>query len=124
MSGVNDTRPLVQHDSIKCQFNESVCNSKQKWNHAECRCECKELDNWGSCKDDYMCNPNTYDCEYNKACKINEYLDIRNCSYEKRLFGKLVLAWEDEILNATETSSSDEKVTCIKIIVLLTLFHW
>ena len=30
------------------------------------------------------------DCEYNKACKIDEYLDIKNCSCEKRLIGKLV----------------------------------
>ena len=31
-------------------LNESVCNSKQKWNHDECWCECKELDDWGFVK--------------------------------------------------------------------------
>ena len=44
MSGVNETKILVQHESCKhkCGLNESVCNSKQKWNHDECRCEYKE----------------------------------------------------------------------------------
>ena len=46
MSDVNGTRFLVQHESYECKYelNESVCNSKQKWNHYECQCECKELD--------------------------------------------------------------------------------
>ena len=46
MSGVNETRFLVQHESCncKCELNESVCNSKQKWNHNKRWCECKELD--------------------------------------------------------------------------------
>ena len=26
-----------------------------------------------------MWNSSTYDCKCNKACKIDEYLDIRNC---------------------------------------------
>ena len=57
-----------------------------------------------------MWNPSTCDCECNKTCKIDEYLDIRNCSCEKRLFGKLVLVCEDEMLNTTETSLDDKKV--------------
>ena len=37
---------LVQHKSCdkKCGLNESVCNSKQKQNHDDCRCERNELD--------------------------------------------------------------------------------
>ena len=75
---------------------------------------CKELDDCSFCKDDYMWNPSTCDCECNKANKIDEYLDIKNCSCEKRLIGKLVLGCEDEILNTTETSPDDKKVTCEK----------
>ena len=43
MSGVNETRILVQHESseCKCTLNEGVCNSKQKQNHGECWRECK-----------------------------------------------------------------------------------
>ena len=85
------TRFLVQHESCKFGLNKSVCNSKQKWSHNECRCKCKERDDWSSCKDDYTLNPSTCDCECNKTCKIGEYLDIVNCSYKKRLVGKLVL---------------------------------
>ena len=38
VSGVNETRFLVQHESseCKCELNESVCHSMQKWNHEEC----------------------------------------------------------------------------------------
>lgn len=43
---VNERRFLVQHGSClcKCGSNVSVCSSKQKLNHNQCRCECKELD--------------------------------------------------------------------------------
>ena len=44
-------------------------------------------------------------------------------SCKKRLFGNLVVASEDEVLNATETTLNDEKVTREKIIALFALFH-
>ena len=52
-------RFLVQYQSCecKCTLSKSLCNSKKKWNNDECWCLCKELDDWGSCKDDYMLNP-------------------------------------------------------------------
>ena len=43
-----------------------------------------------------------------------KYLDIKNCSCEKRLFGKLVTACEDQILNTTETSIDYKEVVCEK----------
>ena len=51
MSLVNKTRFLVQDESCesKSELNKSVCNSKQKRNHGECQCECKEQDDWSSC---------------------------------------------------------------------------
>ena len=108
MSGVNETKFLVHHESCdcKCGSNKSVWNSKQKWNHNECWCEFKKVDDWSSCKYDFMWNPSVFNCECNKACKIDDYLDIKNCSYEKCLFGKLVLGCEDEI-NTTEIQSKD-----------------
>ena len=48
-------------------------------------------------KDDYMWNPSTCDCECNKACKIDEYIDNRNCSCKKCLNGKSVFACEVEM---------------------------
>ena len=49
MSGVDKTRFLVQNESCDCRsrLNGSACNSKQKYNHDECLCECKELDDFG-----------------------------------------------------------------------------
>ena len=111
ISGVNETKFLVRYElcECKCGLNESVCNSKQKWNHNECQCKCNELDDWSSFKDDYMWNPGTRNCECNKECKIDEYLDIKNCSCEKSLNCKLVLECEGEVLNTTETSLGDKK---------------
>ena len=45
-----------------------------------------------------MSNPNTCGCECKKACKIDEYVNTKNFSCKKRLFGKLVLVYEDEKL--------------------------
>ena len=90
---VNETKFLVQKEckcECKCRLNESAHNSKQKWNHDKCKC--KQLDNCDSCKKDHMWNPITCDCECNKTCKIDKYLDIENYSCEKRLFDKFEIA--------------------------------
>ena len=55
-----------------------------------------------------------------KACKIDEYLDIKNCQCKKRLIDKIALACEDKILNTTEASLDDKKSN----IALFTLCHW
>ena len=44
-----------------------------------------------------MWNSSISDWECNKEFEINKNLDTKNCSGEKRLFGKLVLACEDQI---------------------------
>ena len=113
MSGITETRYLDQNKSCecKCVLKESACNLKRKWNHDECWCGCKGLDDRNPCIDDYMWNPSTCDCEYNKAWKIDQYLNIKSCSCEKCLIDKLILECEDEIINATENSFGDKKVT-------------
>ena len=63
----------------------------------------------------------TCDCEYNKACKIDEYLDIKNCSCKKRLIGELLLTCEAEILNTTEISLDNKKVACLIHTYLISL---
>ena len=50
------------------------------------------------------------DCECNKICKNDEYVDMKNRSFVKHLVSKLVLECEDEILNTTETFN--KKVKC------------
>ena len=71
----------------------------------------KELDDWRSCEKGYIWNPSRCDCECNKATKLDEYLDIKNCSCEKCLSGKLALECEDEILSTSDTLPNDKKVT-------------
>ena len=121
LSGVNETRFLIQTNSCeyKCALNQSLFNSKQKHNYDNCRFECKELEDWSSFKDVYMWNSSTCDCKCNKACKIDEYLDTKNCSRKERLFGKLLSACKDEILNKTKTSVNHKKVTYRKVYCLL-----
>ena len=38
MSGVNETRILVPHESseCKCKWNKSLCNLKQRWDQDKC----------------------------------------------------------------------------------------
>ena len=69
MSRMNETRFLVQHElcESKCRLNESVCNSKQKWNYDEYWCEFKELGDWGQCKKGYLWNPSA--CNYKSNLK-------------------------------------------------------
>ena len=61
-----------------------------------------------------MGNTSTCDCRCDMTCKIDKYLDIKNCLCKKLLTGKLVLECEDEILNTTETVLKDKKVKCRK----------
>ena len=51
-----------------------VIQKQKKRNHNKYRFECKELDDWSSCKSNYMWNPSTCGCKCNKAYKIDEYL--------------------------------------------------
>ena len=48
-----------------------------------------------------MWDPSTCDCKCNNACKIYKYLGIKNFLCEKGIFGKLVIAYEREILDTT-----------------------
>ena len=90
MSRENETRFIVQQESweFKCALNESIFNSKKNWNRDECRWESKELNDRASFekKKIYMwnhVNTDLYvksDCECNKECKFDEYLDTKNCS--------------------------------------------
>ena len=73
-----------------------------------------------------MWDPSTCDGPCNEACKIDEYLKTvftyKNCSYEKphvTSFGKATLAYQDEILNTTETLLVYKKVICVKNVCLI-----
>ena len=61
-----------------------------------------------------MWNRSACDCECNRACKVDKYLGIENCSLERNLFGKLVLECENQMSNTTETLLNERKVICEK----------
>ena len=68
----------------------------------------------GSCKNGYLQIPSTCDSECNKACKNDDYVDIKICLCEKRQFDKLILTFEIEVLNTTEILLNYKKITCEK----------
>ena len=77
----NPTKGDCECKSCECKWglNKSVCDSMQNWNHDECGCWYRELDDYIFCKDDYIWNTTTSDFECNKACEIDKYLVIKNC---------------------------------------------
>ena len=58
-------------------------------------------------------------CEWNKACRIDEHVDVKNCFCKKFSVGKLVLECGDKILNTTEILINDRKVAFAKSILLI-----
>ena len=80
----------------------------------------------GSCKNGYLQIPSTCDCECNKACKNDDYVDIKICLSEKRQFDKLILTREIEMLNTTEILLNYKKITneksnCLNHIISLVI---
>ena len=107
ISLANETRFLVQHEtcvSVIQNKNGIMMNvgvSVKKWMT-------------GVLVKMIMWNPCTVDCECNKACETDEYLDVKNCFCEKHLIGKSVLKCYCEILNTTEAFIDYKKVTSEK----------
>ena len=100
MSRVNETKFLVPHESCKCGLFESVCNSRQKWNHD--KCECKTPTNWNSFEKGYMWNTSTCDWECDKTCRIGLYLNIKNSACKERVINNKMIR---QMLNTTEAAS-------------------
>ena len=64
---------------------------------------------WVSCKNDYILNFSTCDCECD-ICKIGEYSEItKNCTCKKHSSDELFLAYEEEISNRAKTTSIFDK---------------
>ena len=129
MSWIRETIFIFQNESCecKCRLNGSVCNSKQKFNCDDYRGDWKEFDDLGSCKKGYIWALSTYDCEWNEACEIDQYLENWKCLCGKLLIGKRLIEYEDETLNTTETLLDKKKETCelsylhISLIIICTL---
>ena len=69
-----------------------------------------------SCKDDFIWDPKIWDCEYNKTCKIDQYLEMRwNIKWNIRM------RQYDEILIQLKPHLLIKKK---KIIASVTIFCW
>ena len=49
-----------------------------------------------------------------KAYKIDEYLNIKNCSHKKCLIVQLLLEQDNEIPNKTKNSLDDKNESCVR----------
>ena len=63
---------------------QSKNGDNNECNHNECRYECKELNDCGSCKNDHMWNPSTCISECHTTCKNDECLNIKKLLRKKR----------------------------------------
>ena len=126
MSRTTKTKNIKWHETYKCKcrLDAIVYNDKQRWNKNKCRCECKELIDKGVCDKDFIWNPSNCECKYNKACDFNEYLDYKNCKYEKRFVNKLVEECNETIneVKLTTVENSCKCNSCILYIVLFSIF--
>ena len=104
---LNETRNVLWHESCKCvcQLNSSVCNNKQIWNSATCRCDCNENCNKDfasiiNCTKGYTWNPSTCECQCDMWCKTGQCLDCKNCICKNKLIGR-VIAECTSVINET-----------------------
>ena len=85
---LNETRNVLLHESCKCicKLNSSVCNNKQIWNDDTCKCDCNE-DFAGvmNCTKGFTWNPGTCEFQCDKCCKLEQYLDHKNCICKNKL---------------------------------------
>ena len=50
----------------------------------KCWCECKKLIGKGVCDRGYIWSPSNCECECDKSCDVEEYLDYKNCKCRKK----------------------------------------
>ena len=135
VSKTNETRHIKWHETskCKCRLDASVCNNKQCWNKDKCRCECKELIEWGRCDKGFIWNPSNCECECDKSCDVGEYLHYEKCKCRKKLVDKLVEEWSENI-DENEMISvilNDYRIVCGSCTIYIVLFaiaffnnHW
>ena len=99
----------------------------QRWNKDKCRCECKELIEKGICDKGFIWNPSNCECE--KSCNVEEYLDYANCKYRKGLTDKLVEEWSENIdeVKITNITLAEDENKCksswtIYVILIMIIF--
>ena len=92
MSRTKETRHIEWHGICTCRFrlDSSVCNNQQCCSKDSGRYECRELIDKGICDKGFIWNQSKCECECNKLCDIEQYVDCENWKYRKELVDKLV----------------------------------
>ena len=123
---LNETRNALWHKSCKCvcKLNSSVCNSKQSWNSATCRCDCNE-DFAGiiNCNKGYMWNPSTCACECDMWSKPGQYLDHKSYVCKNKLVGR-VIGEGTSIISETMMNNEDSGDNNMECMECMECFYW
>ena len=128
MSRTDETRHIEWHETCtsKCRLHAIVCNNKQRWNDDKCRWERRELIDKRICNKGFIENPTNYECECDKSCDLDEYLDYENSKWRKKLFDKLIAECPENVEEAklaTITSVMHEnKHKCSSCMLHIVLF--
>ena len=105
------------------QLSVIINNAEMKIN---CRCECKEFIDKGACDKGFIWNPSNCECECDKSCDIDEYLDYSNCKCRKKLFDKLVEECTENIeetkLVEKTSAKNENKHKCSSCTLYIVLF--
>ena len=128
MTRLNETKDIVWHETCKCIFrlSKEICNSRQVFNEDKCRCECREdLISKLTCEKRFLWNPSSCSCECDRSCRIDQYLDYKNCVCKNKL--PIIDNLVEECINIVDGETFYEKTlddcpSCALYIGLFVLF--
>ena len=120
ISRTNEIRPMEWHETCKCKcrLDASVCNNKQRWNDDKCRFRSKELIDKGVCDKGSIWDPSNCECECDKLCDADDYLNCENCKRRKKLICKLT---EECIENIDEVKIADKNICACSYTICVVL---
>ena len=106
----DEAKAMNEHISCdcKCKFNNTACNSNQKWNNKTCQCGCK---NYRKCKENYSWNPSTCICENSKYLKSIADTSVTKCDEIVIIMNNLPIKKTNTI--ATKNATSTALINCL-----------
>ena len=119
-SRTNKTRHIKWHETCKCKcrLDASVCNNKKRWNDDKCRFRTKELIDKGVWNKGSIWDPSNCECECDKLCDVDEYLNYKNCKGRKKSTGELTEECTENI-DEVKIADKNEYVCSYTVYVVL-----
>ena len=121
---LNETRNVLWHESCKCvcKLSSSVCNNKQIWKDDTCRFVCNEdFTDIISCAKGYTWNLIICGCQCDIWCKLEQYLDHKNCVCKNKLIGRVTEECTS-VINETTINNKDNKTNNNIYLILFIVF--